>query len=126
MWYKKVVCEEGQVWEEETVLAINGVLKKTMGKLEKGSMGDKRQGRKKWAYNFCIKEASWARKGANKGAPAPSIDHYQAVNPYQSKYVDMWEDKIGESTHMKKYENAFFYHNALLLMMSHETMKWME
>ena len=46
-------------------------------------------------------------RGANEVEPAPTIDHCQAAYPYQSKYGDAWEEKIVESTHMKKCEHTF-------------------
>ena len=80
----------------------------------------------------------------------PTIDHRKADNPYKSKYGEAnWENELKNCSHMKtyccitdyiqhihdesaaviqgtRYENTwYFYHDALALMTSKTTKKWM-
>jgi len=45
------------------------------------------------------------------GAAPPIIDHKLAANPYASLYGDDWEEKIANSTNVKKHVSIRFLLN---------------
>eukprot|EP00957_Ditylum_brightwellii_P032787 2486174-Ditylum_brightwellii.AAC.1 len=36
-----------------------------------------------------------------EGNPPQTVDHHQALNPYESLYREQWEEKISDSVAMK-------------------------
>ena len=169
MWVKKTPRDNGEVWEEDDVLRLKGVRKKTKEKLEKAGIllvkhlkyldntdetmqglceATKTNGRNGLTISFLRNLVDQCRDAAEGAAPE-KVDHRKAINPYESRFGTKWMNKIQQSAHMKKYvsirslvlhmytatkqafsgtqhENDFlFYHDALSLMTSRETIEWM-
>ena len=98
-----------------------------------------------------LKNFRLSANDAEEGSAPPSKDHRKEVNPYLSKYgLDQWEAELDKSTYMSSYvsikkliehmynaTNTIFegttheddwvwYHDALLLMTSKETIQWIK
>eukprot|EP00957_Ditylum_brightwellii_P105707 8060696-Ditylum_brightwellii.AAC.1 len=69
---------------------------------------------------------------ASEGDAPQNINHCKSPNPYQSLYGEEWEKTIKDTAHMQKcvsmeYEqDFFFYHDALSLITSSETVNLMQ
>jgi hypothetical protein len=100
----------------------------------------------KGLQNFCL-----AAQEAKEGSAPPSKDHCKEDNPCISKYgLDRWEAEFDKSSYMSSYvsikklikhmynatndifvgtvleDDWVWYHNALSLMTSKETIMWMK
>eukprot|EP00957_Ditylum_brightwellii_P118729 9055629-Ditylum_brightwellii.AAC.1 len=41
-------------------------------------------------------------RNAHEGNPPQTVDHHQALNPYESMYGEQWEEEISDAVAMKK------------------------
>ena len=120
---KKTPRDNGEVWEEDDVLRLKGVRKKTKEKLEKAGIllvkhlkyldnidetmqglceATKTNGRNGLTISFLRNLVDQCRDAAEGAAPE-KVDHRKAINPYESRFGSEWMNKIQQSAHMKKY-----------------------
>eukprot|EP00957_Ditylum_brightwellii_P051648 3916573-Ditylum_brightwellii.AAC.1 len=119
VWVKKGDRGEDNIWENNDVVQMRGLSKVTRDKLVR--VGIKTVVDLKYLDNVTMETISKETRNntgkgltvsalrnplsfahnAHEGDPPQTVDHCQALNSYESLYVEQWKEKISDAVAMK-------------------------